>query len=175
MIAQMQAERPRIPFRSVNLRGMPGYDPHLQRHHVIPRQVLTKPSFGRMFETIGAHRIGFDDFRVNGMLLPTREDGALRMNLPLHRGPHRRYNEMVIERVGQIDRDWTMRHSRFRTSAGVDATMRLSLLRAALRRRLLDSIGRSIMLNKRDPRRSPEDFSDLDAMADALWGATEMF
>jgi hypothetical protein len=80
---------------------------------------------------------------------------------------------MVIERVGQIERDWTTSTIRFRTSAGVDATMRLSLLRAALRRRLLDSIGRSIVLNRRDPRGAPVDFSDLDAMADALWGATD--
>lgn len=173
MIGPRQAARPRIPFRSVNLRGRPGYDPHLQRHHVLPRQVLAKQSFRRMFEVIGPHRLGFDDFRVNGMLLPTREESALRLRLPLHRGPHRRYNEMVIERVGQIERDWTTGYIRFRASAGVDATMRLSLLRAALRRRLLDSIGRSLMLNRSDPRGAPVDFSDLDAMADALWGATE--
>lgn len=175
MIGQRQAPRPRIPFRSVNMRGMPGYDPNLQRHHVLPRQVLARQSFGRMFETIGVHRVGFDDFRLNGMLLPTREESALRLRLLLHRGPHRRYNEMVIERVGQIERDWTTSYIRFRMSAGVDATMRLSLLRAALRRRLLASIGRSMVLNRRDPRGEPVDFSDLDAMADALWGATETF
>ncbi len=173
MIAHQQPQRPRIPFRSVNLRGRPGHDPNLQRHHVIPRQVVVLPAFRLMFETIGLHRIGFEDFRINGMLLPHREESAARMRLPLHRGPHRRYNQMVMERVGQIERDWTISSSRFHASAGVDAAMRLSLLRGALRRRLLDSMGRSIVLNRRDPRAAALDFSDLDAMADMLWGASE--
>jgi len=134
MMDHMQVRRPVIPFRAVNLRGMPGYDPDLQRHHLLPRQLLTTRSFSRMLETIGTYRVGFDDFRANGMLLPTCEDSALRLRLPLHRGPHRHYNEMVIERVGQIERDWTTDIARFRASA---------------------------------------DFADLDAMADALWGATE--
>lgn len=175
MNIQVRAERVRIPFRSVNLPGMSGYNSNLQRHHVIPRQALTKSSFSLMFETIGRHRIGFDDFRVNGMLLPMREESALRMRLPLHRGPHRRYNEMVMERIGQIEREWTISQRRYNASAGVEATMRLSLLRSALRRKLLDSIGRGIMLNKRDPRVEAAGFANLDAMADALWGATDSF
>lgn len=94
------AARERLAFRAVNRRGAPGYQPGLQRHHLLPCQLLSKSCFGGMFDAIGRGRIGFDDFRRNGMLLPAREDAALRMALPLHRGPHRDYNAMVMERVG---------------------------------------------------------------------------
>ena len=165
--------RTAIPFRSVNVQGAPGYDPCLQRHHLLPRQILKSPAFSRMFDAIGRHCIGFEDFRVNGMLLPAREERAIRMRLPLHRGPHRHYNQMVIERVGQIERDWSGVQAHSGWTARADAAMRLSLLRRALRRLLLASIGRHVLLNSRDPRGELVDFSDLDAMADTLWGATD--
>ena len=60
-----------------------------------------------MFETLDARRIGFNDFRRNGLLLPAREETAQRLALPLHRGPHRTYNQMVIQRVGEIERGWS--------------------------------------------------------------------
>lgn len=41
-----------------------------------------------------------------------------------------------------------------------------------LRRRLLDPV-RDYVLNRRDPLGQGTDFADLDAMADALWGASE--
>lgn len=78
--------RPALPFRAVNCRGKPGYDPALQRHHLLPRQLLSKRCFGRMFDSIGVRRIGFDDFRANGLLLPATESSALKMGMPLHRG-----------------------------------------------------------------------------------------
>ena len=167
--------RPRIPFRSVNRRDRPGYDSQMQRHHLPPRQLMTKASFRTLLESVDRRRVGFDDFRINGMLLPGREESALLTSLPLHRGPHRHYNDMVIERVGQIEQDWSVRRGSATTSAGVDALMRLTLLQAALRRRLLDTMGRRLLLNRRDPCGGAVDFSDLDAMADALWGATDPF
>ena len=120
---------------------MPGYDSEMQRHHLLPRQLLSSGCFRAMFETIGRKRIGFDDFRTNGMLLPAREEGAMRMSLPLHRGPHRHYDNMVIERVGQIEQGWTIGCRKSDDKAGVDALMRLGLLQAALRRRLLETMG----------------------------------
>lgn len=60
-----------------------------------------------MFDTIGREPVGFDDFRANGLLLPTTEAATLRTGMPLHRGPHRRYNELVIERVGRIEERWS--------------------------------------------------------------------
>lgn len=62
-----------IAFRAVNRRGAPGYDPSLQRHHLLPRQLLSRRCFGRMFALIGRERVGFDDFRTNGLLLPANE------------------------------------------------------------------------------------------------------
>ena len=95
--------RSAIPFRSVNRPDQPGYDPGLQRHHLLPCQLLTKRCFGRMFSEIGVRRMGFQDFRANGLLLPANEEAAVQKSMPLHRGPHRDYNEMVIERVGCIE------------------------------------------------------------------------
>jgi hypothetical protein len=121
--------RPRIPFRSVNRRDRPGYDSQMQRHHLPPRQLMTKASFRTLLESVDRRRVGFDDFRINGMLLPGREESALLTGLPLHRGPHRHYNDMVIERVGQIEQDWSVRRGSATTSAGVNALMRLTLLK----------------------------------------------
>ena len=45
--------RQRISFRAVNCRAAPDYDPGLQRHHILPRQVLTKPCFHPMLSAIG--------------------------------------------------------------------------------------------------------------------------
>lgn len=95
--------RQAIPFASVNRKGDPGYDPSFQRHHLLPRQLLSTRCFGTMFEQIGRKPVGFDNFRANGLLLPATDRATLRTGMPLHRGPHRRYNEMVIERVGRVE------------------------------------------------------------------------
>lgn len=163
--------RQRLPFRAVNRRGTPQFEPGLQRHHLLPCQLLDKACFGSMFETIGRSRIGFDDFRFNGMLLPSREDLAQRTALPLHRGPHPDYSAMVIERVGRIERRWSRQRSREFETACQTALMRLALLQEALRKRLLDH-RQPLRLNRRDTLGRGLDFSSLDAMAEALWGAT---
>ncbi len=92
-----------IPFLSVNNPDKPGYHPGLQRHHLLPRALLGRRAFSRMIATLDTERIGFHDFRRNGLWLPATESGAQRIGLPLHRGPHGTYSEMVIERVGQIE------------------------------------------------------------------------
>lgn len=165
--------RGRIPFRSVNRLGQPDHDPGLQRHHLLPLQLLGRRCFGAMFGVIGADSVGFDDFRENGLLLPSLEEAAVRLDLPLHRGPHRTYNAMVIERVGQIERSWSRDWLRHPEMAARHAVMRLGLIQRALRRRLLDHRERRISLNRKDPSGQPVDFADLDAMADILWGDSE--
>lgn len=165
-----QCGRGSLPFRSVNRRGMPGYDPGLQRHHLLPRQLLSRPCFATLFDSVGASAIGFDDFRRNGILLPAREEAVWRTLLPLHRGPHRDYNGMVIDRVGTIERHWARRRWREPEAARHDAAMRLSLLQRALRQRLLDQ-SRPLLLNQRDPLAAAPDFTELDAMAEELWAA----
>lgn len=164
--------RTHIPFRAVNRLGSPDYDAGLQRHHLLPRQLLSWRCFGRMFDAIGRDRTGFDDFRINGLLLPASDHIALRMGMPLHRGPHLRYNALVIERVGQIEGAWSAGRDAAPRLAREQALMRLALLQRALRRRLLDPMRARLSLNRNDPLGKSIDFAELDAMADALWPVT---
>jgi HNH/ENDO VII superfamily nuclease len=155
----------------INRPADPGYQPGMQRHHLLPRQLLAAGCFAALFERVGRDRVGFDDFRHNGMLLPSTDSAAVRIGLPLHRGPHRIYNAVVFERVGQIERGWAGRRQRAPEQSLDDALMRLGLLQRALRRRLL-SDRRRLVLNRADPLGSGRDFAELDAMADLLWRAT---
>lgn len=124
-----------------------------------------------MFGELGRRPVGFDDFRANGLLLPCTENSSLRTAMPLHRGPHRHYNEMVIERVGQVEKSWQTLRGKDADLAFAEALMRLRLLQSALRRRLL-SDRRRFVLNRKDPLGAGFDFTDLDAMAEELWEAT---
>jgi hypothetical protein len=144
----------------------------MQRHHLLPRQLLSKGCFGPLFDKIGRDRLGFDDFRLNGLLLPASGESALRLRLPLHRGPHRDYNAMVAERVGQIEGDWSRMRLAAPEIALDQALMRFDLLQRALRRRLLEPERRCAQLNRNDPLGTGLDFAELDAMAEALWAET---
>lgn len=167
-----QQVRASIPFRAVNRPGDADYDNGLQRHHILPRQLLSERCFGALFDIIGRQRIGFDDFRTNGLLLPANGVAAVRIGLPLHRGPHRTYNELVIARVGQIETGWSTQRLRAPEIALEQALMRLSLLQRALRRRLLNPLGHRLVLNRADPWDVSLDFTELDAMAELLWSGT---
>lgn len=162
-----------LPFRAVNRPATPGYDPALQRHHLLPRQLINARAFGPLFGQIGTERIGFDDFRSNGLLLPSRDSAAARIGLPLHRGPHRHYNEVVFDRVGSIEAAWSARCLVAPEVALDEAIMRLALLQGALRRRLLTTTRKPLTLNRKDPAGRAQDFAALDAMAEALWLASE--
>ncbi len=162
--------RTSIAFRAVNARGEAGHDPGLQRHHLLPCQLLSERCFGPMFAAVGRDRVGFDDFRHNGLLLPANEQASLRTGMPLHRGPHRRYNEVVIGRVGAIEASWTATRLRDNEAALAEALLRLHLLQGALRRQLLAE-RRRVVLNRKDPLGTGYDFSELDAMAEILWAA----
>ena len=159
-----------ITFHSVNARGAEGYDPGSQRHHLLPRQLLSQRCFGRLFADVGRARVGFDDFRRNGILLPATEDASVRSGMPLHRGPHRRYNEVVIARVGRIEARWADLRPHDHEAALVEALMRLQLLQTALRRQLLAE-RRRVVLSRKDPLGTGFDFAELDAMAESLWAA----
>ena len=156
---------PPIPFAAVNRPGYPGYQPGLQRHHLIPRALVERGCFESLLRGLGL-RAGFHDFRRNGVLLPASEEGAVRMGLPLHRGPHRDYSAMVAERLGEIESRWSVRrdrHEALRAVAALQGRLRLELFSPTRRLRLhsRDSLGRGA------------DFSRLDAMADALWAETQ--
>jgi len=126
-----------------------------------------------MIDALGRQRIGFEDFRRNGLLLPAREAAVMRTGLPLHRGPHGHYNAMVIERVAQIECGWQSDRLRCSDRAGEEALHRLALLQRALRRSLLEPQGRALLLNRRDPLGSGFDYTELDAMAERLWADTQ--
>ena len=121
-----------------------------------------------MFTSLGRRRTGFDDFRLNGMLLPACDLAAVRMGLPLHRGPHRTYNEMVLDRLGTIEANWSARRARRHREADEGAVMRIALLQQALRRRLLDE-RTPLVLNRHQPLGEGRDFTLLDALAEELW------
>lgn len=163
--------RRRLPFRSINRSDQPGYDPGLRRHHILPRQLLSRACFAPMLAQLGRERLGFDDFRLNGLLLPANDRTALAVGLPLHRGPHRTYNEMVFERVGGIEAGWAVQRLRAPEVALRRALSDLEQLQHQLRRELLDQRNR-LRLNRRDPLGAGVDFTQLDAMADLLWPAT---
>jgi A nuclease family of the HNH/ENDO VII superfamily with conserved AHH len=165
------APRAALAFRAVNRTTQPGFRPDLQRHHLLPRQLLARPCFVPLIRHLGRDRIGFDDFRCNGMLLPASDTAALRLGLPLHRGPHRTYNELVFERVGEIEAHWAAVRPRRPELALSEALSELALLQQALRQRLL-SERHPLQLNRRDPHRPAQDFAVLDAMAARLWAAT---
>ena len=156
--------RPPLAFAAVNRPGRPGYVAGLQRHHLIPRSLPERRCFAALFSAVDPSAL--DDFRRNGMLLPASEAAAVRMGLPLHRGPHRDYTAMVAERLGGIEAAWSARH------AGEEALAALAELQAALRRRLLGP-ARTVRLNRRDPLGAGVDFAALDAMAETLWRATQ--
>ncbi len=164
--------RARLPFRSVNKPGQPGYQRGMQRHHLLPRQLLNFRQFSRLFDSIGRDRIGFDDFRFNGLLLPAVEKAAVVLGLPLHRGPHRHYNEVVLARVSQIEAHWIARRKIDEELAAEEVLMRMRLLQAALRRNLLQPAAKRMTLNRFDPLGEGVDFTELDAMADAIWTDT---
>lgn len=170
--------RPALPFRAVNRPGTPGYSADLQRHHLLPRQLLAEPALATMMEDLGGDT-AVDDFRRNGLLLPATDRAAERMALPLHRGPHREYSELVIERVGQIESHWQKMRRSNRQLATREALMRMDCLQRALRRRLLDPARwQGPALHRRDPNRQASrqdgalDYSHLDAMAGLLWAET---
>ena len=173
MIASRRASRQKIPFRAVNRPDRPGYAPGMQRHHLLPRQLLSKRCFDAIFDTIGRDRIGLEDFRCNGLLLPASDGAVIRLGLPLHRGPHRAYNDMVIERVGKIEKRWSELRLKASEIAVDQALMRLCLLQRVLRRLLLTPERSRLSLNRHDPLGKSRDFTELDAMADMLWGNTQ--
>jgi hypothetical protein len=140
----------------------------MQRHHLLPCQLASQRCFGPLFDAVDRDRLGFDDFRFNGLLLPASGETALLWQLPLHRGPHGSYNAMVAERVGQIEGEWC----RVPEVAANQALMRLELLQRALRERLLMADRPRMRLNRGDPLGAGLDFTELDAMADALWAGT---
>lgn len=101
-------------------------------------------------------------------MLPDCEQLAARTALPLHRGPHRSYTEMVAERLGEIERRWTLEKRTAPRSALAASRSGFAEVQLSLRMMLLDP-RRTVKLNRRDRLGEGLDFTALDAMADRLW------
>ncbi len=169
--------RPPISFRSANCRADPQYSHSSQCHHLLPLQILSLQCFEKMLNIIGCNSIGFHDFRINGLLLPATEKRSAETGLPLHRGPHNRYNEVVIMRVGMIEKEWSRSRKRDSSDANDVARSRIGWLQGALRKRLINECERTqkrtrLVLNRNDPVGTGYDFTELDDMAEILFGAT---
>jgi hypothetical protein len=72
---------------------------NFQQHHIIPIAVLNHPDLRSKFKPLEQHGFSPHDFTANGILLPCTETAAQKYRLPLHRGPHKDYNNLVLECV----------------------------------------------------------------------------
>jgi hypothetical protein len=72
-------------------------------HHVIPRQVTGNRVFAKFFGQLRSEGFDPENFVKNGMHLPSTEVMAETFGLPLHRGPHPRYNDMVATHIAVIE------------------------------------------------------------------------
>ncbi len=153
-------------FSKINRKHTDDYNPHYQRHHLIPLQVASIADVIRPLNNRMSGGFDFDNFDKNGVLLPANEKLALQTGRPLHRGPHPRYNELVIDRLLLIIRlsdkiaNGHQRQAFFR--------FRIDLLQLTLRRALIGSGLARLRLNKRDPGPSSAAFRGLDACIDIL-------
>lgn len=94
----------------------------------------------------------------------------MRCGLPLHRGPHHHYNDLVAYRVAAILHEMDVGCRRY--SARCDAIERLQILTSALRN-MLYRRHPLISLNQRDPFAPRVDFTELDGACDLLWLVTK--
>lgn len=172
-----QDHRSRIVFSAVNRKGSPGYNAGFQKHHLLPVALERKYDvLHQNCANIGVakrHGVDLNDFRFNGVLLPCSEEQSARSGLPLHRGPHPIYSEMVEQRLAKVQSDWSHHKLRQSTAACQERTLRLDLLLRALRRKLLAPNWGRALLHKNCPLGAGKDFTELDEMAESLWQATD--
>lgn len=160
------------PFSAVNRPGSHGFRKGWQKHHLLPRQLMSRRCLTTMFSSIGTDELWLDDFDRNGVLLPGSEVIAMEVGLPMHRGPHHLYNELVFERVGAVEMEWSRNCSRDAAGARNVALARIKLVQRGLARRLKGEGRTRMTLSRRDPIGRDVDFATLDAMADQLWAVT---
>ena len=131
--------------------------PGFHCHHVIPIEVIEKPVFRTLFRTMRELGFDFDDFRQNGLYLPCTEENAAAFRLPMHRGPHPVYNQVVSERISAIE--------------GLGSHIQLlelyrlqGALKAALRNNEV-----SLRKGRRNPMAANVDFEPIEIAAYRLW------
>jgi A nuclease family of the HNH/ENDO VII superfamily with conserved AHH len=155
-----------IRFSQINRLNKAGYNPNYQRHHLIPKQAGGESELTRVFQALGDQGFSLEDFEHNGILLPCCEKESMRTGRPLHRGPHPRYNEIVIERLLVIAKLGN-RFDGFEQMLEF-IQFRLSLLQSSLRLGLSKRRFGKLHLNLRDPLRSMGGFDQMDLRIEQL-------
>lgn len=155
-----------IRFSQINRPGGPDHKPNYQRHHLIPRQACSETDLQEVLKNMGEVGFHFEDFEKNGILLPCCEKEAWRTGRPLHRGPHPRYNEIVIERLVHISSlgeriDKISERQNF-------FQFRFRILLVSLHKGLNCRRFRRISLNRRDPFRSSLSFDLIDSRIESM-------
>jgi hypothetical protein len=134
--------------------------PGFQRHHLIPLEIVRKPHFRDLFNTVRSKGFNPNDFRTNGMWLPATEELTVEYGLAMHRGPHPQYSELVSDWIAQLARA-QLRHP-------VELNHLLLLLQRRLRK-FLTNRPSYFLLNRNDPLRARAGFSSVDDDIDKLW------
>jgi A nuclease family of the HNH/ENDO VII superfamily with conserved AHH len=131
----------------------PGY----QRHHLIPVNIVQSYAFAKLFSFIAPAGFKPHCFLNNGHLLPATEVESVKTGLPLHRGPHRQYDDLIAECLNMI---WLAALAGHIPATPVSLMTQISDLQGLLRRILGPSA--SIKLNQHDPRGVQSHLSSLD-------------
>jgi hypothetical protein len=141
-----------------------------QRHHIIPVAVLNDLHFKCIFKMLEC--CGFDpcDFTSNGILLPCTEYAAIKYRLPLHRGPHKFYNELVSECVEIIFSQYDLHN--VKQSQLAEIAVKIEKLQHSLKA-MLRQENFNMQLCRRDPSRSAAEISQLDYAAMLLCAIME--
>lgn len=127
-------------------------------HHIIPIEIVERRSLAVFFGHVRAHGFDPNDFSINGTHLPSTELQAAAFGLPLHRGGHPRYNEIVGDMIAPLTRMDPML-----------ASARLRQLQFRLRTVLRPNRATPV-IRSRGCFPANADFRRLDAAVDMLWG-----
>ena len=137
------------------------------RHHLLPSHIQRFPDLRRFIGEFSDLGFRLGDFGTNGMFLPAEEAIAHAARLPLHRGPHWHYNDIVIEALDAIR--LSRRRSGLHHCAQFGALRALQgQLRAALQASARDA---DVALGSRDPFGRTPVLAALDSQTDALFAA----
>jgi A nuclease family of the HNH/ENDO VII superfamily with conserved AHH len=94
--------RLRLPFAAVNLPNDLFYREGWVRHHVTPLQCIRDAVLGPFLLRMRDSGFHMDDFRTNGILLPTLSNDGKLSGLPVHIGGHPNYNLRIMTELHAI-------------------------------------------------------------------------
>jgi hypothetical protein len=128
-----------------------------QRHHLIPVNVIHSHAFAKLFALISGAGFNPHCFSNNGFSLPSTEIEAARTGLPLHRGPHRQYDDLIAQCLNVI---WLAVLTGHIPANPVSIMIHVSDLQGRVRRNLGPNAW--IKLNQHDPRDVEDHLYSLD-------------